>query len=122
MRSPSPSDIGRLVDMAFNMSPTDIPLVIERVGAHALAPRMSAEAFEDVLARLGCRTAAEFGERFGIDEGTIAAWSRFGVPRDCARLLLLVCEQRERLRDAVDEFDGYTHVGLADFFRDRGLL
>jgi hypothetical protein len=101
--------------------PSDLSLLFERVHTHTLKPRLSAEEFAEIVASLGFKSAEEFGTRTGVDPKTIETWSRFGMSRDAAQILLALLEYRNRLIAAMDDFEKCTQIPLNSFFEDHKL-
>lgn len=101
--------------------PSDIGLLMERLHTHAIKPRLSPEEFLDVVASLGFSSAQEFAERIGLDNRTVETWSRFGMSRDAAQLLLALLTYRNRLIGAMEEFERCTQIPLNGFFEDHRL-
>lgn len=101
--------------------PSDIGLLMERLHTHAIKPRMSPEEFHEVVTLLGFSSPQEFGERIGVEALTVESWSRFGMSRDSAQLLLALLSYRNRLIRAMDEFEQCTQIPLTSFFEDHRL-
>lgn len=101
--------------------PSDLRLLMERVHTHTLKPRLSPEEFAEVVASLGFATPEEFGSRIGVAESTVATWVRFGMSRDAAQILLALLEYRNRLVEAMNEFEKCTQIPIGAFFEDQKL-
>jgi len=100
---------------------SDLTLFFERVHTHTLKPRLSAEEFAEIVASMGFESAAEFGKRIGVEPRTIESWSRFGMSRDVAQILLAFLDYRNRLIAAMEDFEKCTQIPLGGFFEDHRL-
>ena len=101
--------------------PADLKRLMERVHTHALKPRLSPEEFLEIVTSLGFASPREFGERIGLASSTVDTWSRFGMSRDAAQLLLALLEYRNRLVAAMNDFEKCTQIPIGAFFDDHKL-
>lgn len=112
------SVIGRVM----GASPSDIRLVAERLRDHALETRMSPEETREFVASLGYDSLDAFCAAIGLPAHIARRWDRFGVSSEMKQIFALLEAQRRRMAEAIDEFESMTHVGVDDFFRERGLI
>lgn len=124
MTASYPNDVRRVLVKAINNlpSPNDLKLVAQRFVDHAVEERLSAQEIEAILQDLGYDSLQSFGRDVGLPDHIIERWMRFGVSWEMSQVFAFFAAQRKRIRDAVDEFETTRHVGLDDFFRDRGLV
>jgi len=106
---------------SLQFRPSDIRLVLERVHSHVVKPRMSAEELLEVVHGLGFASVEAFGDRIGLERLTSESWARYGLSRDAAQLLLALLSYRQRLLDAMDDFEKTTQIPLDGFFEDQQL-
>lgn len=102
-------------------TPSDIPLVLERLHSHTLKPRMSPDEFRSTMSALGFEVAEDFADHIGLPHRTVKSWARFGMARDAAQLLLALLHYRNRVQRAIGDIEGVTHIGLTDFFAEHKL-
>lgn len=122
MREPFPSDVKSILSKVMRASPSDVLMIAERLHDSALEERMSPKDVAALGARLGYTDLDSFGDALGVPRSTVERWKRFGASAEMRQLLTLIVDQRLRMKAAVKEFEEMTHVGLDDFFRERGLL
>jgi hypothetical protein len=103
-------------------TPSDLKLVAQRFVDHAVEPRLSASEVRAVVQDLGYPDLDAFCRDVGLPEHIIERWKRFGISSEMGQVFAFLCLQRQRVREAVDEFESTRHVGLDEFFRDRGLI
>jgi DNA-binding transcriptional regulator YiaG len=115
------ANLAQIVSRSPIFRPSDIGLLLERLHTHAIKPRLSPEEFREVVASLGFSSPQEFGQRIGVEERTVESWSRFGMSRDAAQLLLALLNYRERLIRAMEDFEACTQVPIGSFFEDHRL-
>jgi len=106
---------------SLQFRPSDIRLVLERVHSHVVKPRMSPEELLDVVRGLGFETVEAFGHHIGLEARTAESWARYGLSRDAAQLLLALLNYRQRLLDAMDDFEKTTQIPLDGFFEAQKL-
>lgn len=119
-----PSKAGNLQQLArhsLQFRPSDVRLVLERVHSHLVKPRMSAEELLDVVRGLGFDSVEAFGTRIGLEQRTAESWSRYGLSRDAAQILLALLGYRQRLVEAMDDFEKETQIPLDGFFENHKL-
>jgi hypothetical protein len=115
------ANLSQIVSRSPIFRPSDIGLLLERLHTHAIKPRLSPEEFLEVVASLGFSSPQEFGRRIGVEDRTVESWSRFGMSRDAAQLLLALLNYRQRLIGAMEDFEGCTQIPLGSFFEDHRL-
>ncbi|MCU4178810.1 hypothetical protein [Bosea sp. BH3] len=106
---------------SLQFRPSDIRLVLERVHSHVVKPRMSAEELLEVVRGLGFQSVEAFGDQIGLERVTSESWARYGLSRDAAQLLLALLNYRQRLLDAMDDFEKITQIPLDGFFENQQL-
>ncbi len=115
------NNIEQFARNSLQFRPSDIRLVLERVHSHVVKPRMSPEELLDVVSGLGFETVQSFGDQIGLERRTAESWARYGLSRDAAQLLLALLNYRQRLVDAMDDFEKTTQIPLDGFFEDQHL-
>ena len=103
---------------SLQFRPSDIRLMLERVHSHVVKPRMSAEELLEVVQGLGFKTVEAFGDQIGLERRTSES---YGLSRDAAQLLLALLNYRQRLLDAMDDFEKTTQIPLDGFFENQQL-
>ena len=106
---------------SLEFRPSDVRLMLERVHSHIVKPRMSAEELRKVVTGLGFASVEAFGDQIGLERRTSESWSRYGLSRDAAQLLLALLNYRTRLVDAMDDFEKTTQIPLDGFFENQQL-
>jgi hypothetical protein len=106
---------------SLQFRPSDIRLMLERIHSHVVKPRMSADELLEVVRGLGFETIEAFGKQIGLEERTAESWARYGLSRDAAQLLLALLNYRQRLVDAMDDFEKTTQIPLDGFFESQKL-
>lgn len=118
------NDIRQVLAKAIHTlpSPNDLRLVAQRFVDHAVEPRLSPSDVDVVVQELGYSDLENFCRDVGLPEHIAERWKRFGVSSEMGQVFAFLALQRKRVRDAVQEFESTRHVGLDDFFQDRGLI
>lgn len=106
---------------SLHFRPSDIRLMLERLHSHIVKPRMSADELLEVVRGLGFETVEAFGKQIGLETRTAESWARYGLSRDAAQLLLALLNYRQRLVDAMDDFEKTTQIPLDGFFENQKL-
>lgn len=114
-------NLQQLARHSLQFRPSDVRLVLERVHSHLVKPRMSAEELLDVVRGLGFDSVEAFGTRIGLEQRTAESWSRYGLSRDAAQILLALLGYRQRLVEAMDDFEKETQIPLDGFFENHKL-
>lgn len=114
-------NLQQLARHSLQFRPSDVRLVLERVHSHLVKPRMSAEELLDVVRGLGFDSIEAFGTRIGLEQRTAESWSRYGLSRDAAQILLALLSYRQRLLEAMDDFEKETQIPLDGFFENHKL-
>lgn len=117
-----PSEVKSLFSKVMAASPADIKLVAQRLHDHAFEPRMSGEEIRDLIVSLGYQSLDSFCADIGLPDHIAKRWSRFGISGEMKQVILLLATQRQRVAEAVAEFEAMTHVGVDEFMRERGLI
>ncbi len=115
------TNLERLAKRSLELRPSDLRLLLQRVHTHTLSPRMSPEEFRETVLALGFETVEDFGDRVGLSRSTIESWSRLGLSRDSAQLLLALLAYRNRVAEAMVDFERCTQIPLDDFFESHRL-
>lgn len=115
------NEVGGILSKLAESSPRDIQLVAERLHDHAIDERMSAPELKALLGELGYSDIFSFCEAAGIASHVAKRWERFGVSSEMRAVLIMLQAQNQRFRDATNEFEAITHVGLVDFLRGRKI-
>ncbi|MEO3388361.1 hypothetical protein [Mesorhizobium sp. CAU 1741] len=118
----TPPDMRSLLGKVMKASPTDIKFMAQRLHDHAFEPRMSAEATRAFARELGHEDLKAFCLAIGLPAHVAERWDRFGLSAEIMHVLTFMLAERQRLVEAIDEFEANTHVGVDDFLRERGLL
>ena len=103
-------------------TPTDLRLVAQRFVDHAIEPRLSPADVDTIAQDLGYADLESFCRDVGLPDHITERWKRFGISSEMGQIFAFLSLQRSRVREAVDEFESTRHVGLDDFFRERGLI
>jgi len=103
-------------------TPTDLRLVAQRFVDHAIEPRLSPADVDTIVQDLGYADLESFCRDVGLPDHITERWKRFGISSEMGQIFAFLSLQRSRVREAVDEFESTRHVGLDDFFRERGLI
>lgn len=124
MSSTNTSDIRHALAKAITTfpSPNDLRLVAQRLVDHAVEPRLSPADIDAMVQELGYRDLDGFCRDVGLPGHIAERWKRFGVSSEMGQIFTFLVQQRRRVRDAVDEFESTRHVGLDEFFSERGLI
>jgi hypothetical protein len=124
MSGPNPNDLRQVLAKAIHTlpSPNDLKLVAQRLVDHAVERRLSVAEVDAIVQELGYRNLETFCRDAGLPEHIIERWQRFGISSEMGQVFAFLALQRKRVRDAVDEFESTRHVGLEEFFRERGLI
>ena len=94
----------------------------QRIVDHAVEPRLSVSDVNAIVQDLGYPDLGSFGRDVGLPDHIIERWKRFGISSEMGQIFAFLCLQRRKVRDAVEEFESTRHVGLDEFFRERGLI
>ena len=106
----------------INMSPSDIALITRRVYDHVIEKRTSPEETRMLISECGYGSIEEFCSAVGLPAHIAQRWCRLGISGEM-RLVLMHMRDRQRLvKEAVDDFESMTHVGVDDFLQERGVL
>ncbi|HET7412398.1 MAG TPA: hypothetical protein VFJ18_07015 [Pararhizobium sp.] len=111
-----------LFDKITGMAPSDVSLLTRRFYDHVVERRTSADETQALLSECGYENLDAFCADIGMPAHIARRWSRFGISSEMYRVLLHMRDRRQEMRDAVEEFESMTHVGVDDFLRDRGLM
>ncbi|MCG7393752.1 hypothetical protein MHY87_12615 [Microvirga sp. ACRRW] len=124
MKPSSSSDLKQVLAKAIYTlpTPTDLKLVAQRFVDHAVEPRLSGSDVVALVQDLGYSDLDSFCRDVGLPDHIMDRWKRFGISAEMGQIFAFLALQRRRVRDAVDEFEATRHVGLDEFFRDRGLI
>lgn len=114
-------NLERFVRDSLQFRPSDIRLALERLHSHIVKPRMSAQELRAVVKGLGFDSIEAFGDRIGLERRTSESWARYGLSRDAAQLLLALLSYRQRLVEAMEDFEKTTQIPLDGFFETRQL-
>ncbi|OJU49224.1 MAG: hypothetical protein BGO03_15285 [Mesorhizobium sp. 61-13] len=117
-----PSEVRNFVSRLMGASPADIKLVAQRLHDHAFEQRMSAEDTKAFVGELGYESLEVFCADIGLPAHIAERWGRFGVSGEMRQVFTLLASQRQRMAEAIAEFEEMTHVGIDDFLRERGLI
>jgi hypothetical protein len=120
----NPGDLRQVLAKAIYTlpTPTDLKLVAQRFVDHAVEPRLSPSEVRAIVQDLGYPDLESFSRDVGLPDHITERWRRFGISSEMGQIFAFLSLQRSRVRDAVDEFESTRHVGLDEFFRDRGLI
>lgn len=83
---------------------------------------MSAEDTKAFVRELGYESLEAFCADIGLPAHIAERWGRFGVSGEMRQVFTLLASQRQRMAEAIAEFEEMTHVGIDDFLRERGLI
>jgi hypothetical protein len=124
MKPSDSSDIRQVLAKAIYTlpSPTDLRFVAQRFVDHAIEPRLSPSDVSAIVQDLGYPDLESFCSDIGLPDHITERWKRFGVSSEMGQIFAFLGRQHGRVRDAVDEFESTRHVGLDEFFRERGLI
>ncbi|GGH16306.1 hypothetical protein GCM10007036_16910 [Alsobacter metallidurans] len=114
-------NISQFAKRSRELTPSDVPLILERIRSHLVMPRMTPEEFRAVVTQLGFSSTRGFAERIGLPHRTVESWDKFGMSRDAAQLLLALLAYKDRVEGAIRDIDSYTNIGLADFFENYDI-
>lgn len=117
-----PSEVRNFVSRLMGASPADIRLMAQRLHDHAFEQRMSAEDTKVFVRELGYESLEAFCADIGLPAHIAERWGRFGVSGEMRQVFTLLASQRQRMAEAIAEFEEMTHVGIDDFLRERGLI
>jgi hypothetical protein len=124
MSAPNPNDLRQALAKAMHTlpSPNDLKLVAQRLVDHAVERRLSVEEVDSIVQELGYQNLETFCRDAGLPDHIIERWKRFGISSEMGQVFAFLAMQRKRVREAVEEFESTRHVGLEEFFRERGLI
>lgn len=115
------SNLQQFAHNSLHFRPSDIRHILERFHSHVVKPRMAVDELREVVRGLGFETIEAFGAHIGLETRTAESWARYGLSRDAAQLLLAMLNYRQRLVDAMDEFEKTTQIPLDGFFENQKL-
>ena len=117
-----PSEVRNFVSRLMGASPADIRLMAQRLHDHAFEQRMSPADTKPFVRELGYESLEAFCADIGLPAHIAERWGRFGVSGEMRQVFTLLASQRQRMAEAIAEFEEMTHVGIDDFLRERGLI
>jgi hypothetical protein len=119
-----PSDLRQVLAKAIYTlpTPTDLKIVAQRFIDHAIEPRLCPEDVTAIVRDLGYPDLESFCRDVGLPDHITERWKRFGISSEMSQIFAFLSLQRSRVREAVDEFESTRHVGLDEFFEERGLI
>jgi len=100
---------------------SDVRLMYARMHNHAISPRLSPEKLLEIVNRLGFKDVRAFGDKIGLEPHIAESWARFGISHDAAMLLQALLDYRNRLNDAMQDFERNTQIPLDIFFEEHQL-
>ncbi|WP_342359921.1 hypothetical protein [Terrarubrum flagellatum] len=101
--------------------PSDVRHMFARVQNHAISPRMAPEKLLEIVQALGFKSVEAFGAKIGLEKHIAESWARYGISHDAALLLQALLDYRNRLNDAMQDFERNTQIPLDSFFTDHQL-
>lgn len=101
--------------------PSDMRHMFARVHNHAISPRLAPEKLLEIVKSLGFPSVEAFGDKIGLERHIADSWARFGISHDAALLLQALLEYRNRLNDAMQDFERNTQIPLDAFFGEHKL-
>ena len=67
------------------------------------------------MGELGYESLEAFCADIGLPAHIAERWGRFGSPGEMRQVFTLLASQRQRMAEAIAEFEEMTHVGIDDF-------
>ena len=96
---------------------------VKRINDHvSVSPQINPEDVAAIVRDLGYPDLESFCGDVGLPDHITERWKRFGISSEMSHIFAFLCLQRTRVRDAVEEFESTRHVGLDEFFEERGLI
>ena len=118
----SPPDVRALLGRVMDASPADIKLMTQRLRDHVFEPRMSAAETRALVRELGHQDIHALCSAAGLSPHIAERWDRFGISGEMQKILLFMLGEKQRVTEAIQEFEQITHVGIDEFLRERKLL
>lgn len=101
--------------------PSDVRHMFARVHNHTISPRLPPEKLLEIVKALGFKDVEAFGEKIGLERHIAESWARYGISHDAALLLQALLDYRNRLNDAMQDFERNTQIPLDIFFEEHQL-